>query len=124
MPTFICLLLEFILLSHALVVGAAPVGNEEVPASKQVLILGGGVAGVIAARTLRQHGINDFVIIEARSELGGRMRSHSFAGHTVELGANWIQGTQTGSGPINPMLQLAQKHKLKTRETDFESISE
>lgn len=46
-------------------------------AHAQVLILGGGVAGVIAARTLQERGISDFIIVEARHELGGRLMSHS-----------------------------------------------
>lgn len=53
---------------------------------RKVIILGGGVAGVIAARTLHEKGIDDFLIVEARSELGGRVMSHSFAGKTVEAG--------------------------------------
>ncbi|KAI0270548.1 amine oxidase [Gloeopeniophorella convolvens] len=85
----------------------------------KVLILGGGVAGVLAARTLTREGISDFVIVEARDELGGRMHSTRFAGHTVELGANWIQGTQTGSGPANPILTLARKHALSAVESDY-----
>ncbi|KAF7328966.1 Amine oxidase [Mycena venus] len=88
-----------------------------------VLILGGGVSGIIAARTLHEQGIDDFLIIEARDELGGRLRSKQFGAEgrraTVELGANWIQGTQTGNGPTNPILTLAQKHGLKATESDF-----
>jgi polyamine oxidase len=88
-----------------------------------VLILGGGVAGVLAARTLHEKGIDRFLIVEAREELGGRMRSTPFGEGgrraTVELGANWIQGTQEGNGPANPILTLAQKHGLKTAESDF-----
>ncbi|KAJ7707536.1 amine oxidase [Mycena rosella] len=92
-----------------------------------VLILGGGVAGIIAARTLHKQGIDRFIIVEARDELGGRMRSTRFGAEgrraTVELGANWIQGTQVGDGPANPILTLAKKHGLKTAESDFyESI--
>ncbi|KAF8640170.1 hypothetical protein AX16_010225 [Volvariella volvacea WC 439] len=81
----------------------------------KVLILGGGVAGIIAARTLKQQGIDDFIIVEGRDELGGRMRSHEFSGYTIEVGANWIQGTRntSASGPVNPMLELAEKHGLK-----------
>ena len=89
----------------------------------KVIILGGGVAGVIAARTLHQNGIDDFVIVEARHELGGRMMSHSFGGKTIELGANWIQGTQTGNGPANPIFELAKKHNLKSQSNDFGSVS-
>ena len=43
-----------------------------------VLILGGGVSGIIAARTLNENGITNFRIIEARGELGGRLRSTPF----------------------------------------------
>ena len=50
----------------------------------KVLILGGGVAGVTAARTLHEEGI-DF-IVEARHELGGMM-SHTF-------GENWTIATR------------------------------
>ena len=90
---------------------------------KQVLILGGGVAGIIAARKLTEEGITDFVIVEARDELGGRMHSTSFGAPgrqlTVEIGANWIQGTQEGDGPANPILVLSRKHNLSAVESDY-----
>ncbi|KAJ3526927.1 hypothetical protein NM688_g8196 [Phlebia brevispora] len=41
----------------------------------RVLILGGGMAGITAARTLHDQGIDEFIIVEARHELGGRMMS-------------------------------------------------
>ncbi|KAI1795246.1 amine oxidase [Ganoderma leucocontextum] len=89
----------------------------------RVLILGGGVAGVTAARTLHEQGIDDFIVIEARHELGGRMMSHTFgaAGKkwTVEVGANWVQGTQTGDGPANPVWELAKKHNVSLRSSDY-----
>ncbi|KAL0575697.1 hypothetical protein V5O48_006257, partial [Marasmius crinis-equi] len=98
-----------------------PDGNSDAASTNQhkVLILGGGVAGVIAARTLYEKGIDDFLIIEARDQLGGRLTSHSFGGKVVELGANWIQGTQSGSGPANPILELAQRHNLTTQPSNF-----
>ena len=43
-----------------------------------VLILGGGVSGVIAARTLTQKGITNFKVVEAQAELGGRLHSETF----------------------------------------------
>lgn len=93
--------------------------------SPKVLILGGGVTGVIAARTLHEQGISNFLIIEARSELGGRMMNKTFGGKTIEQGPNWIQGTQTGNGPPNPIFTLAKKHKVKTQFNDwFGSVSE
>ncbi|KAK0200982.1 amine oxidase [Desarmillaria ectypa] len=85
----------------------------------RVLVLGGGVAGVIAARTLHENGIDNFLIVEARDELGGRMKSQTFAGYTIELGANWVQGTQTGTGPANPIFELALKHNITTQYNDY-----
>ena len=89
------------------------------PQHHKVLILGGGVAGVIAARTLYQNGIDDFLIVDAQDELGGRMMSYTFAGKTIELGPNWIQGTQTGNGPASPIFELAKKHNITTQYNDW-----
>ena len=91
----------------------------------RVLILGGGVTGVIAARTLHENGINNFLIIEARDELGGRMMDKEFGGKIIEQGPNWVQGTQTGNGPANPIFTLAKKHNIKIQFNDwFGSVSE
>ena len=46
------------------------------------------------------------------------MMSHTFAGKTVELGANWIEGTQTGDGPANPIFELAKKHNIRSQFND------
>jgi len=103
--------------------GDAADDNALPPKPKQVLILGGGVAGIRAARKLSEEGITDFLIVEARDQLGGRMQSTSFGAPgrqlTVELGANWIQGTQEGNGPANPILVLARKHNLSVVESDY-----
>lgn len=89
------------------------------PDSETVLILGGGVAGIIAAKTLHEAGIDNFILIEARDELGGRMKSYRFGGKTVELGANWIHGAKPVSGPANPIYTLAIKHDVKMQYNDF-----
>lgn len=89
----------------------------------QILILGGGVAGVMAAETLHRRGIDNFKIIEARSTLGGRMKSFSFGApgrqYVLELGADWIHGTQTNDGPSNPIFDLALKHNLSTHPNHY-----
>ena len=93
------------------------------PKDARVLILGGGMAGVIAAKTLHEQGIDDFIIVEGKGELGGRMLSHRFGAvnnqWTIELGANWVQGTQTGDGPANPIWTLAQKHDITLQSSDY-----
>lgn len=77
----------------------------------KVAILGGGISGTIAARTLAEANITDFVIIEARHELGGRMMSTQFVGEIVELGANWVEGTANNeTNETNPIWDLALKY--------------
>ena len=107
------------------------VKRKQQPAKKDasVLILGGGVAGVIAARTLFQRGHNNFTIVDARSELGGRMQNRAIGKGSkqsfVELGPNWVQGTQTGDGPENPILNLTKFWGVKTQFNDlFGSLCE
>ena len=92
-----------------------------------VLILGGGMTGIIAARTLHEQGIDDFIILDARSELGGRMIHKAFGAPgrevVVEMGPNWVQGTQQGDGPANPIWQLTLKHNLTTAYNNmYESV--
>ena len=55
-----------------------------------VIILGAGIAGIAAARTLEVNGINNFLVIEATDRIGGRIREYDGTG--IEVGANWIHG--------------------------------
>ncbi|KAI5824079.1 amine oxidase [Schizophyllum commune Tattone D] len=79
-------------------------------AQPRILILGAGVSGIIAARTLHRHGHSKFLLIEAQGEIGGRLKSGTIGGHTSEYGANWIQDEKN----VNPILCLALKHGQKT----------
>ncbi|MDX6568002.1 MAG: hypothetical protein QOH15_580 [Gaiellales bacterium] len=56
-----------------------------------VLVLGGGFAGVVAARELRAAG-RSVRLLEARDRLGGRtwFRKDALAGHDLEMGGAWI----------------------------------
>ena len=50
----------------------------------------------------------------------GRASIYSHAHISIQqTGANWVQGTQTGDGPANPIWTLAQKHGLKTQFNDW-----
>ena len=84
----------------------------------QVLILGAGMSGVSAARKLYDSSVS-FIILEARDKVGGRMRAVSFAGATVEVGANWIHGVDTTMNSkykVNPVWDLRTKAGLQTVE--------
>jgi len=76
-----------------------------------VLVVGGGLAGLYAARLLTRAGIT-VTVLEARDRVGGRTLSRRMAdGSTVDLGAQWI-----GPGQRR-MYALAREFRLKTITT-------
>ncbi|MGI5328725.1 flavin monoamine oxidase family protein [Actinomadura nitritigenes] len=56
-----------------------------------VVVIGGGLAGLVAARELVEAGM-DTVLLEARDRVGGRTWTTTFepAGAVVDLGAEWV----------------------------------
>jgi hypothetical protein len=56
----------------------------------QVLIAGGGVAGLAAARALRQRGIEDFRLLELEDAPGGNSRAGEIGGIACPLGAHYL----------------------------------
>ena len=66
-----------------------------------VLVLGAGMAGIAAAKTLQVNGITDFIVLEATDRLGGRIRKDDETG--VELGANWIHGLDLSDKKRHPI---------------------
>ena len=56
----------------------------------RVLILGGGVAGLAAARALRLKGQDDFALLELEDVAGGNSRGGSVNGITCPLGAHYL----------------------------------
>ncbi|MRD46930.1 NAD(P)-binding protein [Caenimonas koreensis DSM 17982] len=56
----------------------------------RVVIAGGGIAGLAAARALRLRGIDDFVILELEDTAGGNSRAGSIGGIACPLGAHYL----------------------------------
>ncbi|KAI9807809.1 MAG: hypothetical protein M1825_005114 [Sarcosagium campestre] len=94
----------------------------------KVAVLGAGVAGITAAQALSNNSVEDFVIVEYNSEIGGRCRHAEFGNdshgkpYTIELGANWIQGTVTEGGPENPIWTLVKKYKIVNHFSNLSSL--
>ena len=61
--------------------------------SFDVVVIGGGFAGITAARDLKKRGLN-VLLLEARDRLGGRTWHKQVNGFHVELGGTWIHWTQ------------------------------
>lgn len=80
-----------------------------------VLVIGAGIAGITAARTLQDAGLS-VKVLEARSRLGGRTHTEHSLGIANDLGAAWIHG------PIaNPLTALAEQFGVDTAYTDFDN---
>ncbi|GJJ15504.1 hypothetical protein Clacol_009782 [Clathrus columnatus] len=112
----------------------------------KVVILGAGMTGITAAKTLHEEGVHDFVVVEARSELGelssfavpsqfalyqllfcsssgGRMQTFTLEnGINVELGPNWIHGLGRLPSELNPIYSLAIKYNLTTVSSNAEDL--
>ena len=71
-------------------------------------IIGAGLAGLVAARDLRNRGLG-VVVIEARDRVGGRVENGVLAdGQYVELGGQWI-----GAGH-DAIFELIERYGLRT----------
>lgn len=77
-----------------------------------VAVVGGGLAGLVAARELRRRGI-ECVVLEARDRVGGRTWSKVVPGrrHRIDGGAQWVGPTQT------EILALAEELGIETQPT-------
>ncbi|KAJ8723295.1 hypothetical protein PYW08_003207 [Mythimna loreyi] len=89
-------------------------GDENLNSSKKcdtnkcnIIIIGAGMAGLSAANYLLKNGMEDFVILEARKRIGGRIISIPMKNQNVELGANWIHGVLG-----NPIFEIAMANGL------------
>ena len=58
---------------------------------ERVIVVGAGMAGLVAARLLRDSGF-DVTVLEARDRLGGRVWTDARIGAPVDLGGSWVHG--------------------------------
>jgi monoamine oxidase len=84
--------------------------------NKSVLVIGAGIAGLAAAKRLKENGfiVN---ILEAQDRVGGRLRTDRSLGVAFDEGASWIHGING-----NPITVLAEQAGMKTAFSDDESI--
>jgi monoamine oxidase len=85
---------------------------------KKVIIIGAGMAGAAAAKTLRDSGF-EVIVLEARNRVGGRMHTNTDLGINAELGANWVSNADS---PDNPILQICNQYNIKSILSDMSSV--
>lgn len=71
----------------------------------QVLIAGGGVAGLAAARALRQRGVDDFALLELEDSAGGNARSTSLQGLACPMGAHYLPVPGDSAHEVQDLLE-------------------
>ena len=89
------------------------------PRRTKILILGAGVAGLAAAKTLQDNNVNDFLILDAQNYIGGRFKQRSFSGVKLEEGANWIHHADYDP---NPLWEFKMKYGLRGIYTNYSDV--
>lgn len=83
---------------------------------RRILVIGAGLAGLAAARTLRDQG-HSVTILEGRDRIGGRIwTSKKWPDIPLDFGATWIHGTQE-----NPLTRIADQIKAERIATRYDS---
>lgn len=83
-----------------------------------ILVIGAGISGLAAARTLTDKGYS-VIVLEARNRIGGRIWTDTSLGTALDLGASWIHGVNG-----NPINELVKKFNAITYEIDDENSLE
>jgi monoamine oxidase len=92
--------------------------DESAPSAAEydVLVIGAGMAGIMAARTLADDGYR-VIVLEGRDRIGGRLWTDDSLGAPLDLGASWIHGIED-----NPVAALVEEYRIETAVTDYENI--
>lgn len=97
----------------AILAGGTPIAART---NSRIAIIGAGLAGLSAARDLKQRGA-DVIIVEARDRIGGRIwTSRAWPDMPMDMGASWIHGVKG-----NPLTALADEAGAKRIATSYDS---
>ncbi len=86
------------------------------PNGKTVVVIGGGISGLAAAKKLKEKGFT-VIVLEAQEKVGGRMRTNRSLGIAFDDGASWIHGPNG-----NPITSLATQSGATTFLTSDDSV--
>ena len=90
--------------------------------SCDILVLGAGMAGVSAARRLRERGVEDIMVVEATDRIGGRVKEVQFGGVKVEVGANWVHYGELEETDVHPLEWFVNRTNLNFVTDHYEDV--
>lgn len=91
---------------------------------KELVIIGGGPAGLAAAIAARENGVDDLVIIERDGRLGGILNQCIHNGFGLHTFKEELTGPEYAGRYIDKVLELGIPYKLNTMVVDLTQVSE
>ena len=88
--------------------------QQQTGQGRSVIVVGAGMAGLSAARTLTDQGF-EVTVLEGRDRLGGRIWTDRSLGVPMDMGAGWIHGPD-GDNPITPLARAANASTFVTHD--------
>lgn len=82
-----------------------PLPRAEVAEPVDVLVVGGGIAGLSAAWRLAGAGVSDYRVVELEAEVGGTSRSGRNSVSEYPWGAHYLPAPLTDQGPVVRLLR-------------------
>ena len=96
--------------------GLSTAGDMLETSARTIAVIGAGISGLAAAKTLADAG-KSATVIEARDRIGGRVWTSHDLGAPFDLGASWIHGVKG-----NPLTRLADDLDLARQHTNDSSV--
>ncbi|KAE8720866.1 putative polyamine oxidase 4 [Hibiscus syriacus] len=78
------------------------IDRQKEPAVPSVIVIGGGISGLAAARALNDASFK-VILLESRQRLGGRIHTDYTFGCPVDMGASWLHGV-CNENPLAPLI--------------------
>lgn len=108
--------LPILLLCPTLLASCSKDDENISPNGKTVVVIGGGISGLAAAKKLKEKGFT-VIVLEAQEKTGGRIRTDRSLGVAFDEGASWIHRPKG-----NPITSLASKSGANTFFTSDDSV--